>query len=308
MKAFFKKIPTPICGVALGLAALGNLLQSYSEVVRTVCGCLSGLLLILYILRCILHPADLRADLKNPITASVAGTFPMAWMLLSVYLKPVIGAAAKYLWFAAIALHIALIVYFTVAFLLKRNLQKVFASYFIVYVGIVVAAVTAPAYELLSVGTAAFWFGFVCLIGLLVLVTVRYCKYPSAPEPAKALICIYAAPVSLCVAGYVQSVAPKSPVFLLIMYAVSCILYLFALVKLLSFLKLPFYPSCASFTFPFVISAIASKQTMACAANLGCAIPALSAVVLIQTIFAVCAVVYTCVRYALFLCKKPAAV
>lgn len=31
MKNTIKKIPIPLCGVMLGLAALGNLLQSYSE-------------------------------------------------------------------------------------------------------------------------------------------------------------------------------------------------------------------------------------------------------------------------------------
>ena len=54
-------------------------------------------------------------------------------------------------------------------------MPKVFASYFIVYVGIVVASVTAPAYEkAASIGTAAFWFGFVTLILLLILITYRY--------------------------------------------------------------------------------------------------------------------------------------
>ena len=38
MKDVIKKIPIPICGVTLGAAALGNLLQSYSEGIRYVCG------------------------------------------------------------------------------------------------------------------------------------------------------------------------------------------------------------------------------------------------------------------------------
>ena len=35
MKDVIKKIPIPICGVMLGAAALGNLLQSYSEGIRS---------------------------------------------------------------------------------------------------------------------------------------------------------------------------------------------------------------------------------------------------------------------------------
>ena len=46
---------------------------------------------------------------------------------------------------------------------------------------------------------------------------------------AKPLICIYAAPASLCVAGYVQSVTPKSLNFLMALFVLATVLYLFAL-------------------------------------------------------------------------------
>lgn len=305
MKDVIKKVPVPLCGVMLGTAALGNLLQSYSEGVRYVCGVVAGLLLVLVLLKWILFPKMVKEDLGNPIMASVAGTFPMALMLLSVYVKPFIGQAAFYIWILAILLHIALIIYFTVKFVVKLQMPKVFASYYIVYVGIAVASITAPAYEQLKIGAAAFWFGFVCLLALLVLVTIRYVKYPNVPDPAKPLICIYAAPMSLCIAGYVQSVTPKSAGFLLGMFVVACVLYVFALVKAIGFLRMPFFPSYASFTFPFVISAIASKQTMACLANLGQPMPALQYVVLVETIIAVVFVAYVLVRFLKFIfCKN----
>ena len=289
----------------LGLAALGNLLQSYSEGIRYVCGIAAGLLLILILLKLILFPAAIKEDMKNPIMASVSGTFSMALMLLSAYVKPLIGPAAYYIWLFAIALHVVLIIYFTVKFIAKLQMPKVFASYYIVYVGIAVAAITAPAYEKLSIGSAAFWFGFVSLLVLLVLVTVRYVKYTEIPDPAKPLICIYAAPTSLCIAGYVQSVMPKSYGMLMAMFVLASVLYVFALVKAIGYFKLPFFPSYASFTFPFVISAIASKQTMACLANMERPIPALKYVVLIETIIAAVFVLYTLVRFLQFIFAGP---
>lgn len=296
-----KKVPVPLCGVMLGFAALGNLLQSYGEGIRLVCGIVAAFLLILVLLKLIMFPKMIKEDMQNPIMASVSGTFPMALMLLSTYVKPFIGPAAMYIWFFAIGLHIVLIVYFTVKFILKLQLPKVFASYYIVYVGIAVAAVTAPAFEQTGIGAAAFWFGFVTLIILLVLVTVRYVKCPQIPEPAQPLICIYAAPTSLCIAGYVQSVTPKSRGFLLAMLAVATVLYIFSIVKAIGYLKLKFYPSYAAFTFPFVISAIATKQTMACLANMGQPMPVLKYVVLIETVIAVVFVVYTFIRFMGFL-------
>ena len=296
-----KKVPVPLCGVMLGFAALGNLLQSYGEGIRLVCGIVAAFLLILVLLKLIMFPKMIKEDMQNPIMASVSGTFPMALMLLSTYVKPFIGTAAMYIWFFAIGLHIVLIVYFTVKFILKLQLPKVFASYYIVYVGIAVAAVTAPAFEQTGIGAAAFWFGFVTLIILLVLVTVRYVKCPQIPEPAQPLLCIYAAPTSLCIAGYVQSVTPKSRGFLLAMLAVATVLYIFSIVKAIGYLKLKFYPSYAAFTFPFVISAIATKQTMACLANMGQPMPVLKYVVLIETVLAVVFVVYTFIRFMGFL-------
>ena len=41
MRDIIKKVPIPTAGVALGLAALGNLLQPYAEVAHIICGALS---------------------------------------------------------------------------------------------------------------------------------------------------------------------------------------------------------------------------------------------------------------------------
>lgn len=301
MKNVIKKVPVPLSGVMLGLAALGNLLQSYSEGVRYFCGILAGLLLILLILKLILFPHMIKEDMNNPIMASVAATFPMALMLLSTYVKPFIGNAAFVIWILAILLHIAIIVYFTVTFIVKLQMPKVFASYYIVYVGIAVAAVTAPAFGRLTIGAAAFWFGLISLVVLLILVTYRYINFKEIPEPAKPLICIYAAPASLCIAGYTQSVETKSYGLLIGLMIVAAILYVFSLVKAVTYLKLPFYPSYASFTFPFVISAIAMKQASACLMNMGRPISFLSYVVTIETVIAVLFVAYVFIRFMGFL-------
>lgn len=299
MKGFLKALPIPAAGVMLGLAALGNLLQSYSEGVRLVFGALAAVLWLCLVLKVIFCWKGVCQAMQDPVVASVSGTFSMATMLLSVYAKPFIGTgAARICWFAGIGLHVALIIWFTVKFVARLELSKVFASYFIVYVGIVVASLTAPAFEMTgSIGTWAFWFGFICLIALLVLVTCRYVKLPVQKDPPKPLFCIYAAPVSLCLAGYIQSVAPKSAAMIWGMLAVSTLVYIIVLIRLPGFLKLPFYPSYAAFTFPMVITAIAAKQSMACLTKLGYAVAWLSPVVLVETVIAAVLVVYTLVRY-----------
>lgn len=301
MREVIQKVPIPLCGVMLGTAALGNLLESCSEGIRYICGGIAGILLAMVLLKLALYPGEVKEDLKNPILASVSGTFPMSLMLLSVYAKPWAGAAAYAVWLSAIGLHILLILCFTVKFIIKLDMPKVFASYFIVYVGIAVAAVTAPAYEKPALGIAALWFGFCSLIILFVLITLRYIRYKEVPEPSRPLICIYAAPTSLCIVGYLQSATSKNTVFLLGMFGAASLLYVFAFVKAIEYLRLPFYPSYASFTFPFVISATAAKQTAAYLMDRGYPIKALPYIVLFQTAAASVFVAYTLVRFLHYL-------
>lgn len=299
-----KKIPLPITGVALGFAALGNLLQSYSEGVRLCCGVISAVLLILYLVKMIRYPDSFREDMQNPIMASVFCTSTMALMLLAGYLKPYIGVVGDVIWYAAIVLHVVLMLYFTAKFILKLQMPKVFASYFIVYVGIVVASVSAPAFGATGLGTGIFWFGFAVLLALLVPVTYRYAKFCEIPPPVQPLFCIYTAPTSLCLAGYIQSVQNKSIAMIAFLAILATVLYLVVLVKLPKYLKMPFFPSYAAFTFPFVISAIAMKQTMACLANMGSPMPWLNVVVIVETVIAVVLCVYALVRYILFVTAK----
>ena len=44
MKELIKKVPIPLCGLMLGTAALGNLLQSYSEIAKKCMWSFSGIL------------------------------------------------------------------------------------------------------------------------------------------------------------------------------------------------------------------------------------------------------------------------
>lgn len=317
MKRFLNDLPLPVCGVMLGLAALGNLLQAVfanllsapaaGSALHTLCGVLASLILLALVLKIACCFDGVKEAMRNPVTASVSGTISMALMLLSVYWKPVLGGGAKAVWFFAVGLHAALIVWFTLKFFRGFRLENVFASYYIVYVGIVVAAISAPAYGMEKLGAAAFWFGFGCLLVLLVLVTIRYVKIP-VKEPAKPLVCIYAAPTSLCLAGYVQCVTPKSHAMLIGLLAVSTVILLIVLAQLPGLLKLPFYPSYSAFTFPFVITAISAMQCMVCLKKLGAPLPWLRPVVLAETAVAAVLVFYALIRYGIFMSRPKTAV
>ena len=81
----------------------------------------------------------------------------------------------------------------------------------------------------------------------------------------------------------------------------SLIMYIMVLFQLLKYLKMPFFPSYSAFTFPFVISAIGMKMTMAYFSGIGYTIPFINYLVILQTIIATILVVYILVRFIMFI-------
>jgi exfoliative toxin A/B len=282
----------------LGCAALGNLLQGYGEGFHAVFGIVAVLLGLLFVAKLIGDNESVQNDMKNPMLASISGTFSMALLLLAGYAKPLSAEFGIVLWWTGLALHICLIVWFTVKYVAHFDLRQVFPSWHIVYVGIAAASVTVPAFGMEAIGTACFWFGLVTFAILTFVIVRRYTKVGEPPVPARPVFCIMTAPASLCVAAYVQSVTPKSLVLLACMEVVATVLYAVVLLRLPRFLKVTaFAPSYAAYTFPFVITAIALKQTMACVAALGSPAPWLAPLVLAETIIATVLVLYALVRF-----------
>ena len=298
---YVQKVPVAICGVALGFAALGNLFKTSFEGFYLACGIISIALLALYTLKFMVSTKVVLRELSDPIGLSVAATYPMAVMLISVYMKADIGDVAQLFWFAGIALHILCIALFTSRYIAKFDWENVHASWFIVYVGIVVASVTAPAFNFeTSVGTVVFWFGFICLVVLFIVVSIRYVKYGPVPDSAESLACIYAAPTSLCIAGYIQSITPKSVPFLLVMLAIASLIYVVSFVWCIRCLTKPFFPSHAAFTFPFVICVVARTQTSAYLAELGQPLQWLDGIATVETVLAAGLCIVVLVRLLAF--------
>jgi len=324
IKKFFKQIPIGICGLALGLAALGNVLiadnnftytnpigDGFPEPVprqailqgatifRYILGVLSLICLLLFIGRLIADFKHVSAELKTPVPLSTLPTATMAMMLLAALIAPHASTFAIIVWFVAIALQLAIMVLFIWRFVIGlRKIEKglrlknVFPSWFIQAVGIVTASVTAglmnPLFDfnLLIIGQIAFWMGFVLYFPTLVFVIARMAKVRIFQEPAKKTIAIFAAPTSLMVVGYFQAFQMLPPriagmpvrapgvfgpntvpaaygnlYFFYFLMLMAVITYVFVLVKMISLLRIRYYPSYSAFTFPLVISALAFRIT-----------------------------------------------
>lgn len=292
-----KKVPIPISGLILAILSLGNLLQDYSPNFKVLCGVIGFILIFLLIFKVIRFPYDVLGDLSNPIILSNSGTFTMALMISSTYLSLFNGGLALCVWILGVALHILLIIWFTYCYIIQYfDINVVYPSWWIVFIGITMGAITAHVHGFFEIAYLFFIFGFLSMIITLPLVVCRYIKYPNKLDQNKPLICIFTAIFSILIVGYTNSFSILNYEFLMVMYLIACALFIFALCKVIEYRGLDFYPSFSAFTFPFVITAIASSEVYAINQNF-----IIHVMMIFQTVIACILVIYVLYCYLKFL-------
>lgn len=301
IKNAIHRIPVPAAGLMLGLAALGNLLSSYGNMLKTLLGLISLLILVLLLMKITCDAKAVMEDLQNPAIAGIASTFPMGIIVLSTYLHPFWPLIAYGICGIGTLTHCVLIIYFTKKFILNFNIQKVFPSYFVVYVGIAIFSVIAPVFNVAWLGQIFFWFGFIAYLILLPIIIYRVLAIKALPEALLPTLTIFAAPASLCLVGYLNSFQEKNMVIVWLLTFLSLTMLLGVLLYMPRMIKLKFFPSYSAFTFPFVISAIAIKTIDGFLLKIHLGVPFFSYLIPVEELLSTVFVIYVLVRYISFL-------
>lgn len=113
MRKVLEQVNMPLAGVALGVAALGNIPGLNLPPLRLLCAAIAAALLMLLLAKTLLLPRAMRQALQDPVAASVAPTAAMALMLLAAYMQPLSAVAAVGMWWCGVALHLALMLSYT---------------------------------------------------------------------------------------------------------------------------------------------------------------------------------------------------
>lgn len=306
MKRLLQEIPFPISGVILSIVSLGNLLQDITEYSHVICGVIAVIGFVLVTLKIIVCWEEQKRALKDPVLTSTLPTYSMTIIMLSTYLKPMIGEAALILWVIGIVLHLIIVCYFTYEFIaVHLEWHKIFATYFIGYAGIATIAITAPVYYLEKLGQTAFWVGFISAGIMMAIVTYRNIKYPHKEPQERPLLCVYASPLNVCLIGYLHSFSKVNVKMVMGIYIVACILYMVALTNVKQSISRTFYTSYASYTFPFVVAASGTKQVILRLSEMGYMnILHLHIWLVIQVVMALILVSYTGGRYLIYIYGK----
>lgn len=304
LKRIVRSTPIPISGVMLSFSALDTLFQSLEHPVASygpvkyICGSIAFLIFLVLTAKLFLCPAQVRGAMDKGNQAAILPTYSMTLMNLSVFFKPFLGSISFGIWIVAIALHLALVIRFTWHFLVKLRWDEVFISYVVGYAGIANIAITSPAYGMQPLGKLAFWLGFCCVSIVLIIALRRQIRLPEMAEADQFLFLVIASPMSVCLTGYVKAYgAGISYPLLLGLFGIATIFYVTALIQVPKFLKRSFYPSYASFTFPFVISAIGVRDILSYFTSQHIVFRMLEVLASVESLIAILLVLYTILRY-----------
>ncbi|ANS86222.1 hypothetical protein VSVS12_02462 [Vibrio scophthalmi] len=253
--------PTPMAGLALGIASLGWCWENAADlngIGQLIGAAIASLLLVILAVKFLLHRHLLSEDLAHPVVGSVVPTFAMATMVVSNALGKFSPWAGDALWLFAVALHVA----FLASFIYHRSqafeLHHMVPSWFVPPVGIVVADVSFSGNPHLAfIAQSTLIFGLVAYAIMLPAMIYRLIFAQEIPDAAKPTLAIMAAPASLSLAGYLSVTSEPSPVIIGVLFGIAVLMTVVIYLAFIKLLRLPFSAGFAAFTFPMVIGSTA---------------------------------------------------
>lgn len=299
-----KGAPTPMAGLALGIASLGWCWENalpLDHVAQWMGAAIAGVLLCLLGYKFLFHNHLLRQELAHPVVGSVAPTFAMATMIVSHSIGQFLPHLGDAIWLGAVALHIVFLASFTYHRMQDFELHHMVPSWFVPPVGIVVADVAFSGNsDLQWIANVSLYFGLTMYAVMLPMMLYRLIFANEIPDAAKPTIAIMAAPASLSLAGYLTVAAQPSPIIIALLFGIAVLMTMIIYLAFLKLLRLPFSPGYAAFTFPMVISATAQYKLATWMSLQGAAldlVKPITALANIELVVATMVVGYVALRY-----------
>lgn len=256
---FLKNYPLPISGMFLSMLTLGNILQVYSSFIKIVIGIFITFFYFMYLIKIFIFRKDVISNFNNSLVASSFPVIAMASVVYSSYVKFLSEEFANFLWYGAVIFYAIYIPYFSYKFLRNFEIEKVFASWYIVYVGPAIIGIFSKISGNYFIGKASFYFGFINFLVLLPIICYRVIKYRSLSDIQRPSLIVLAAPASLLFLSYYFSFAEKNYKMIVFLFCCSLIFYLLSLIFLPRIIKQDFQPTISAITFPMVTGAYVSK-------------------------------------------------
>lgn len=267
-----KKIPTPMCGLALAIASLGNLLSSYFQYARVICGIISTIIITGYIIRIFIDRVGIKLELSKVVPLSVFPTLFMTIFTLSGYIAKILPLFSKVIWALALVGFLITLIVFVKRWVIHLDINNVFPSWFVIALGYMVGAIPSNELGTEKIGGILAYVGFSLYMLVLPLIVYRvfirknqngHRGIRTINEDVRPTFTIFAAPANLAIVAQFGAFSDDiSKIILITLIALAIPSYLMVLYFVPQFLNGPFYPSYAALTFPLVISTISAFKVL----------------------------------------------
>lgn len=254
-------MPIGIVPTMLGAVTLSNVMagQGY-EWVRHLTSWCAMIVLVCYIGKIICNPKVGKAEYSNTVTCSLYAAITMLMLAVSAYIFDYIPVLGKTLWWIGILIHAIHIVVFTYLNVIKKfDWDTFLPTWFVTYIGILVATVIGGPMNEPLVGTIIVYYGLGIYAILLPLMVYRLMTR-KVKDHVYHTQTIMVAPCSISLVSYVNFIEDKNMVVMCVLYALVLFWLGFVIAKTPRFFSFDFHPGFAGLTFPMAISTVASSK------------------------------------------------
>ncbi|MDC5706304.1 TDT family transporter [Vibrio europaeus] len=260
----FQSVPPSQASLALGVIGLGHAWALYvpevGEVIRPYLAGLGAILLFPVLVKYLTSYSTFMNDIRHPLSGSLMAPMSMALLILCDYLAVISPIIAYPLWFAALLLHLTMMLLFFTFQLKNFKMSNIVPSWFLYPVGVISSSLAGTQFghtvfseTLVSICITIYFF-------MLPLVLYRLVFEGMLPKRAKPTLAIMAAPVNLTLATYLVNFEQPDPILTGALAGIAITMTLLIYLCYIRLMRLQFQPSIAAVTFPSVISAIAMHR------------------------------------------------
>ncbi|WCP68823.1 TDT family transporter [Vibrio tubiashii] len=260
----FQSVPPSQASLALGVIGLGHAWALYvpevGEVIRPYLAGLGAILLFPVLVKYLTSYSTFMNDIRHPLSGSLMAPMSMALLILCDYLAVISPIIAYPLWFAALLLHLTMMLLFFTFQLKNFKMSNIVPSWFLYPVGVISSSLAGTQFghtvfseTLVSICITIYFF-------MLPLVLYRLVFEGMLPKRAKPTLAIMAAPINLTLATYLVNFEQPDPILTGALAGIAITMTLLIYLCYIRLMRLQFQPSIAAVTFPSVISAIAMHR------------------------------------------------
>ncbi|MGM9988095.1 MAG: TDT family transporter [Bacillaceae bacterium] len=261
LKSVHNNLPIGTIATALGAMTLANV---YVEVgfpfVKDFFAFLSVIVLLLGLLKVVMYPKTIMEELELPIIASLFPIATMLTMVLGNYILRWSYPIGKSLWVLGIVVYIVFMIFVTYKHIIKNfNYDLLAPSFFVPYVGILVACVASVGMNEPFLCKLIFYFGTTAYVIILPFMLFRVFTKP-IHEKFYPTVIIFVAPPSLVLISYLNVFANPNVYIVEGIFLVIFLFLIYGYSQIPRIVSKPFHAGFASLTFPMAASCFASYR------------------------------------------------